>query len=51
MNLLDLDFKTANWVVLAVSLAIGLGYIAVMPPRNRGSRRDRLPKNWVSCSA
>ena len=31
MNLLDLDFKTANWVVLAISLAIGLGYIAVMP--------------------
>jgi Glycosyltransferase family 87 len=37
MNLLDLDFKTANWVVLAVSLAIGLGYIAVMPPRSRST--------------
>ncbi len=36
MNLLDLDFKTANWVVLAISLAIGLGYVAVMPPRDRG---------------
>jgi hypothetical protein len=35
MNLLDLDFKTANWVVLAISLAIGLGYVAVMPPRSR----------------
>jgi hypothetical protein len=35
MNLLDLDFKTANWVVLAISLAIGLGYIAVMPARAR----------------
>jgi hypothetical protein len=35
MNLLDLDFKTANWVVLAISLAIGLGYIAVMPARSR----------------
>jgi len=35
MNLLDLDFRTANWVVLAVSLAIGLGYIAVMPPPAR----------------
>jgi hypothetical protein len=35
MNLLNLDFKTANWVVLAVSLAIGLGYIAVMPARSR----------------
>src|SRR2546430_8109094 len=35
MNLLDLDFRTANWVVLAVSLAIGLGYVAVMPPPAR----------------
>ncbi len=35
MNLLDLDFRTANWLVLAISLAIGLGYIAVMPPRWR----------------
>src|SRR5580704_12890202 len=25
MNLVDLDFRTANWVVIAVSLAIGLG--------------------------
>jgi hypothetical protein len=33
MNLVDLDFKTANWLVLAISLAIGLGYIAVMPAR------------------
>jgi hypothetical protein len=35
MNLLNLDFKTANWVVLAISLAIGLGYIVVMPARSR----------------
>jgi hypothetical protein len=32
MNLLDLDFKTANWVVLAVSFLIGLGFAAVLPP-------------------
>jgi hypothetical protein len=38
MNLLDLDFKTANWVVLAISLAIGLGYVAVMPARARTTR-------------
>jgi Glycosyltransferase family 87 len=31
MNLFYLDFKTANLVVLAISLAIGLGYLAVMP--------------------
>jgi hypothetical protein len=40
MNLLDLDFETANWVVLAVSLAIGLGYIAVMPSRSRTTPRS-----------
>src|ERR1700722_2717336 len=38
MNLVDLDLKTANWVVIAVSLAIGLGFIAVMPPRSRITR-------------
>jgi hypothetical protein len=40
MNLVDLDFKTANWVVLAISLAIGLGYIAVMPARSRTTPRS-----------
>jgi len=35
MNLFNLDFRTANWVVLAISLAIGLGYIAVMRPPAR----------------
>ena len=33
MNLVDIDFGTANWVVLAIALAIGVGYIAVMPGR------------------
>ncbi|WP_342723058.1 glycosyltransferase family 87 protein [Bradyrhizobium sp. B097] len=32
MNLLDLDFATANWVIIAVTVLIGLGYIWVMPP-------------------
>jgi hypothetical protein len=40
MNLVDLDFKTANLVVLAVSLLIGLGYIAVMPPFSRRTARS-----------
>jgi hypothetical protein len=40
MNLLDLDFKTANWVVVAVSLAIGLGFLAVMPSRLRRTPRS-----------
>ena len=40
MNLADVSFKTANWIVLAVSLAIGLGFIAVMPPRARVTARS-----------
>ena len=40
MNVVNLDFKTANWVVLALSLAIGLGYIAVMPPASRRTERS-----------
>jgi hypothetical protein len=40
MNLVDLDFKTANWVVVGVSIIIGLGFIAVMPPRSRRTPRS-----------
>jgi hypothetical protein len=40
MNVLDLDFKQANWVVLAISLAIGLGFVAVMPRRSRITPRS-----------
>ena len=40
MNLVDLDFKTANWVVIGVSIAIGLAFIAVMPPGWRRTPRS-----------
>ena len=40
MNLVDVSFKAANWLVLAVSVAIGLGYLAVMPPRARRTPRS-----------
>ncbi len=40
MNLIDVDFKTANWIVLAISLAIGLGFIAVMPSEKRRTARS-----------
>jgi len=40
MNLANLDFKTANLVVLAISLAIGLGYIAVMPRRSKRTAKS-----------
>ncbi len=35
MNFVDLDFKTANWVVIGISIAIGLAFVAVMPPLSR----------------
>jgi len=40
MNLVDLDFKTANLIVVAISLLIGLGYLAVMPSRARRTPRS-----------
>jgi hypothetical protein len=40
MNIADFDFKTANWIVLAVSLVIGLGYLAVVPPAPRRTERS-----------
>jgi hypothetical protein len=40
MNFADLDFKTTNWIVAAISFLIGLGYIAVMPPRARRTVRS-----------
>jgi hypothetical protein len=40
MNLVDLDFKTANWVVIGLSIAIGLAFIAVMPPHSRRTPRS-----------
>jgi hypothetical protein len=41
MNLTDISFKAANGVVLAISLAIGLGFIAVMPARSKQTPRSR----------
>jgi hypothetical protein len=40
MNLIDVDYKTANWIVLAVSAALGLGFVLVMP-----SQRRRTPRS------
>jgi hypothetical protein len=40
MNIVNLDFRTANLVVLAISLVIGLGYIAVMPRYSRRTARS-----------
>jgi hypothetical protein len=40
MNIADVSFKTANLIVVAVSLALGLGYIAVMPSASRRTERS-----------
>lgn len=37
-NFADLDFKTANRIILGVALLFGLGYVAVMPRRDRRTR-------------
>jgi len=40
MNVVDLSFKAANLLVMAISLALGLGYIAVMPKAARRTRQS-----------
>jgi len=40
MNVVDISFEAANLVVLAVAIAIGLGFIAVMPPAARRTERS-----------
>ncbi len=40
MNFANLDFRTANWIVLAIFLALGLGYVAVMPPASRRTEKS-----------
>jgi hypothetical protein len=40
MNVVDISFKAANYIVIAISLAIGLGYVAVMPPASRHTERS-----------
>lgn len=38
VNIANLDFKTANWIVLGVAFLIGIGFLAVMPPRAQVTR-------------
>ncbi|MBI3698891.1 MAG: DUF2029 domain-containing protein [Afipia sp.] len=40
VNVANLDFKTANYVVIAVSLLIGLGFIWVMPAQSNMTPRS-----------
>ena len=40
MNVVNLDFRVANWIVLAISVLLGLGYLAVMPPASRRTEKS-----------
>lgn len=40
MNVIDVDYRTANWIVLALSTLLGLGFVAVMPPQARRTARS-----------
>ncbi|MBR0788177.1 DUF2029 domain-containing protein [Bradyrhizobium manausense] len=40
MNVIDVDYKTANWIVLVVSGLLGLGFVAVMPRQARRTPRS-----------
>jgi hypothetical protein len=50
MNVVDVDFRTANLIVLGISLLIGLLYLAVMPPgRRRTARSDAEELGILFC--
>lgn len=40
MNVIDVGYKTANWIVIAVSALLGLGFVAVMPSQRRRTARS-----------
>jgi hypothetical protein len=40
MNIIDVDYRTANLIVLAVSGLLGLGFLKVMPPQRRRTARS-----------
>ncbi|MCK1272441.1 MULTISPECIES: glycosyltransferase family 87 protein [unclassified Bradyrhizobium] len=40
MNVIDVDYRTANWIVLALSALLGLGFVAVMPRQARRTARS-----------
>ena len=40
MNVVDISFKAANWLVVIISGALGLGFLLVMPPERRRTARS-----------
>ncbi|MGY4235475.1 hypothetical protein ACVIIW_004422 [Bradyrhizobium sp. USDA 4449] len=50
MNLIDVDYRTANWIVLAMSTLLGLGFVAVMPRQaQRNARSDAEELGILFC--
>jgi hypothetical protein len=40
MNVIDVDYRTANWIVLALSALLGLGFVAIMPREAQRTERS-----------
>lgn len=40
MNIIDVDYRTANWIVLVLSALLGVGFVAVMPSQTRRTARS-----------
>ncbi|MET4291279.1 hypothetical protein ABIB06_002629 [Bradyrhizobium sp. LB8.2] len=40
MNVIDVDYRTANWIVLVLSALLGLAFVAVMPRQGRRTARS-----------
>jgi hypothetical protein len=50
MNLVDISFKAANYLVVVISLVIGLGYVAVLPKSwQRTERSDAEELGILFC--
>jgi len=50
MNVIDVDYRTANWIVLALATLLGLGFIAVMPRQAwRTARSDAEELGILFC--
>ncbi|MET4221407.1 hypothetical protein ACVWWG_005856 [Bradyrhizobium sp. LB7.2] len=40
INVIDVDYRTANWIVLVLSALLGLAFVAVMPRQGRRTARS-----------
>lgn len=50
MNVIDVDYRTANWIVLALAVLLGLGFVAIMPRQaHRTARSDAEELGILFC--